>query len=49
MVSGHFYLGDKKKAMEFCESAKKNTVDQMFLTYIDNLVNDIKAGKEIFK
>jgi tetratricopeptide (TPR) repeat protein len=49
MVSGYFYLGDKKKALNYCESAKKETEDRMFLTYIDNLVNDIKAGKEIFK
>ncbi len=49
MVSGYFYLGDKKKALNYCESAKKETEDPMFLTYIDNLVNDIKAGKEIFK
>lgn len=48
MVSGHFYLDDKKKALKFCESAKKTTTDTMFLSYIDNLIKDIKEGKDIF-
>jgi tetratricopeptide (TPR) repeat protein len=49
MVSGHFYLGEKEKALGFCESAKKSTTDKLFLSYIDNLKADIKAGKDIFK
>lgn len=49
MVSGHFYLGDKTKALAFCQSAKKVTTDKMFLSYIDNLIADIEAGKDIFK
>ena len=49
MVSGHFYLGDKKKALQFCRSAKEKTEDQGFLSYIDVLIADIEAGKEIFK
>jgi tetratricopeptide (TPR) repeat protein len=49
MVSGHFYLGDKKKALRFCESAKKKTTNPNYISYIDALINDIKAGKDIFK
>ncbi len=49
MVSGYYYLGDKKKALKYCESAKKKTTDQMYLSYIDALIADIKAGKDIFK
>lgn len=49
MVSGHYHLGDKKKALKFCESAKEKTTNQMFLSYIDGLVKDINEGNEIFK
>lgn len=49
MVSGYYHLGNTKKALQFCESAKKKTTDRMYLSYIDNLINDIKAGKDIFK
>ena len=49
MASGHYHLKDTKKALQFCESAKKKTTDQGFLSYIEGLINDIKAGKEIFK
>ncbi|MDT0606363.1 DUF2911 domain-containing protein [Croceitalea rosinachiae] len=48
MVSGHFYLGDKNEALKFCESAMKKTTDKMFLSYIDNLITNIKEGKDIF-
>ncbi|MFD0798915.1 DUF2911 domain-containing protein [Maribacter chungangensis] len=49
MVSGHFYKGDKKKALQFCESAKSKTKNKDFVGYIDNLIRDINSGKEIFK
>lgn len=49
MASGYYHLGNTKKALQFCESAKKTTTDAMFLSYIDNLINDMKAGKDIFK
>ncbi|CAN0588989.1 unnamed protein product, partial [Ectocarpus sp. 12 AP-2014] len=49
MISGHFYNGDKKKALKFCESAKSKTKDKNFINYIDGLVLDINTGKEIFK
>lgn len=49
MASGYYHLGNSKKAIQFCESAKKTTTDTMFLSYIDNLMNDMKAGKDIFK
>lgn len=49
MVSAHFYTGDKKKAIKFCEAAKEKTKDQFFLSYIDTLIGDINSGKEIFK
>lgn len=48
MVSGYYYLGDKKKALKYCESAKKQTTDKMYLAYIDGVIADIKAGKNIF-
>lgn len=49
MVSGHYYLGDKKKALKYCKSGKEKTTDQGFITYIDMLINDINEGKDIFK
>jgi len=49
MVSGHFYNGDKKRALQFCESAKTKTKDKNFIDYIDGVMNDINAGKAIFK
>lgn len=49
MVSGYFYTGNKKKAIQFCESAKTKTKDKNFVSYIDGVINDINAGKEIFK
>ena len=49
MVSGYYYLGDKKKALKYCESAKKRTSDKMYLSYIDGLIADIKNGKDIFQ
>ena len=49
MVSGHYYLGNESKALKYCESAKKSTKDAMYLSYIDGLSDDIRAGKDIFK
>ncbi len=49
MVSGYFYTGNKKKAIQFCESAKTKTKDKNFVSYIDGVINDINVGKEIFK
>lgn len=49
MVSGFYHLGDKKKALKYCESAKKKTTNKEYLAYIDGLIKDIKAGKDIFK
>lgn len=49
MISGHHYLGNKKKALEFCESAKAHIEDAVFISYVDGLIKDIKAGKDIFK
>lgn len=49
MISGNYYLGDKQKALQFCASAKKHTQDPMFVAYIDAVVKDIEAGKDIFK
>ncbi|WP_339836636.1 DUF2911 domain-containing protein [uncultured Maribacter sp.] len=49
MVSGYFYLNKKKKALQFCESAKSTTTDKGFLSYIDGVINDINEGKDIFR
>lgn len=49
MASGYYHLGKTKKALQFCESAKKTTTDALFLSYIDNLIIDMKARKDIFK
>ncbi len=48
MVSGYFYLGDKKEALKFGESAKKTTTNPMYLTFIHSVMDDINAGKDIF-
>lgn len=49
MVSGYYHLGDTKKALRFCESAKGQTNNKAFHSYIETLVQDINGGKEIFK
>jgi len=49
MVSGHYYLDQKRKALQFCESAKKATTNKLFLDYIDGLVKAINEGGEIFQ
>jgi tetratricopeptide (TPR) repeat protein len=49
MISGYYYLGDKKSALKYCESAKQKTNSPGFQSYIESLINNINAGKEIFK
>lgn len=49
MVSGHFYNGNKEKALAFCAAARTKTQDKNFIMYIDGLVRDINSGKDIFK
>ncbi|MEM9142789.1 MAG: DUF2911 domain-containing protein [Bacteroidota bacterium] len=49
MVSGHYYLGDIKKALQYCESAKQRTNNPMYLNYIEGLIGDIQSGKKIFQ
>ena len=49
MASGHYYLGDKKKALKFCESARKKVQGSAWLSYIDATMEKIKAGEDIFR
>lgn len=49
MVSGYYHLGDEKKALKFCESAREKVKGSAWLSYIDATMENIKAGKEIFR
>lgn len=48
MISGHYRLKDKRKALQFCDSAKKKTTDPMFINYVDALIKNINEDREIF-
>jgi hypothetical protein len=49
MVMGYYFLENKKEAIKYAEKGKKITADPGWKNYFDSLINDMNAGKEIFK
>lgn len=49
MMMGHYFLNNKKEAVEFGERGKAAVTDAGFKSYFDGLIADIQAGKEVFK
>src|SRR5688500_7706890 len=49
MVMGYYYLGNNKEAIKSAEKGKSTTSDPGWKSYFDSLINDMNAGKEIFK
>ena len=49
MVMGYYFLENKKEAIKYAEKGKKITTDSGWKNYFDSLINDMNAGKEIFK
>ncbi|MGZ8557945.1 MAG: DUF2911 domain-containing protein [Chitinophagaceae bacterium] len=49
MVMGYYFLENKKEAIKYAEKGKEITADPNWKSYFDSLINDMNAGKEIFK
>ena len=49
MVMGHYFLENKKEAIKAAEKGKATTTEEGWKGYFESLINDINAGKEIFK
>ena len=49
MVMGHYFLDDKKEAIKYAQKGKELATDPGWKSYFDSLINDMNAGKEIFK
>ena len=49
MVMGYYFLDNKKEAIKYAEKGKELTNDPNWKSYFVSLVNDMNAGKEIFK
>ena len=49
MVMGYYFLENKKEAIKYAEKGKTVTTDPGWKSYYDSLINDMNAGKEIFK
>ena len=48
MVMGYYFLDNKKEAIIQAEKGKENATDPNWKGYFNSLINDMKAGKEIF-
>jgi tetratricopeptide (TPR) repeat protein len=49
MVMGYYFLENKKEAIKYAEQGKEKTADTNWKSYFDSLINDMNAGKAIFK
>jgi len=49
MVMGYYFLENKKEAIKAAEKGKTMTTEPGWKSYFDSLINDMNAGKEIFK
>jgi hypothetical protein len=49
MVMGYYFLDNKKEAIRYAEKGKAMTTEPGWKGYFDSLINDMNAGKEIFK
>jgi tetratricopeptide (TPR) repeat protein len=49
MVMGYYYLDNKKEAIKAAEKGRATTTETGWKGYFESLINDMNAGKEIFK
>ncbi len=49
MVMGYYFLENKKEAIKYAEKGKGITTDPNWKNYFNSLINDMNAGKEVFK
>lgn len=49
MVMSHYFLENKKEAIQFAEKGKDTATENNWKSYFDSLINDLNAGKEMFK
>ena len=49
MVMGYYFLDDRKEAVKYAQKGKEMAPDPGWKSYYDSLINDMNAGKEIFK
>jgi hypothetical protein len=49
MVMGHYFLENKQEAIQFAEMGKATANENNWKSYFDSMINDLKAGKEMFK
>ena len=47
MAFGNYYVGNEKKALQFCDSAKKATEIEGYHMYIDTVIAKIKGGEKV--
>jgi len=49
MVMGYYFLDNKKEAIKYAEQGRDKSADPGWKSYFDSLINDMNAGKEVFK
>jgi tetratricopeptide (TPR) repeat protein len=49
MVMGYYFLNNKKEAIAYAQKGKDQTAEAGWKSYFDSLINDMNAGKEVFK
>jgi hypothetical protein len=49
MVMGYYFLDNKKEALKYAQKGQETTTDPGWKNYFVSLVNDMNAGKELFK
>ena len=49
MVMGYYFLENRKEAIRYAEKGKAMTTEPGWKGYFDSLINDMNAGKEVFK
>jgi hypothetical protein len=49
MVMGYYFLNNKKEALKYAQQGQEKSADPNWKNYFVSLVNDMNAGKEIFK
>jgi hypothetical protein len=49
MVMGYYFLNNKQEALKYAQNAKDKTSEPGWKNYFSSLIDDMNAGKEIFK
>jgi len=49
MGMGYYFLENKKEAIQFAEKGKATATENNWKSYFDSIINDLNAGKEMFK